>query len=194
MIIRDPPSNWLRKLQMAPEFNVALFAFLLNYPWEFLQVPFFSEMPNMAHWDAVLFCTRAALGDVLIALSAYWVVAGLRRRRGWLGQTDFHAILVFIAVGIVITIVLEWHATVLQQRWAYGELMPTLPLLGTGLAPLLQWVILPPMILWLARRQMLAEFYLQQLEHDGPTGHDDGPDARGGQDAARSDASGGHQR
>lgn len=81
-------------------------------------------------------------------------------------RPDLHSILVFITVGIVITIVLEWHATVLQQRWAYGELMPTLPILGTGLAPLLQWLILPPLILWFARRKVLAECYLQQLDSD----------------------------
>lgn len=149
---------------MVPELNVALFAFLLNFPWEFLQVPLFKEMPDMGHWEAVLFCTRATLGDVLIALSAYWVVAGFRRSWDWLRQPDALAFLLFIAVGIVITIVLEWHATVLQQRWEYADSMPTMPLLGTGLAPLMQWLLLPPLILWLARRQMLAEVYLQQLE------------------------------
>ncbi|WP_162899861.1 hypothetical protein [Halomonas sp. JS92-SW72] len=56
------------------------------------------------------------------------------------------------------------HATVLQDRWQYGELMPTLPLLGTGLAPLLQWLLLPPLIVWLARRQLLGVIYLQQVD------------------------------
>ncbi|WP_220250545.1 hypothetical protein [Billgrantia montanilacus] len=151
----------LKRLLASPEFNVALFAFLLNFPWEFLQVPLFVAMPEMAHWDAVLFCTRATLGDVLIALIAFWVVAGLRRHRSWLLRPDTRSILGFIAIGIVITVGLEWHATELQQRWQYAERMPTLPLLGTGLAPLLQWLLLPPLILWLARRQMLGESCLQ---------------------------------
>ncbi|WP_205527550.1 hypothetical protein [Halomonas sp. JS92-SW72] len=42
--------------------------------------------------------------------------------------------------------------------------MPTLPLLGTGLAPLLQWLLLPPLIVWLARRQLLGVTYLQQVD------------------------------
>lgn len=154
----------MRQLLATPEFNVVLFALLLNFPWEFLQVPLFAEMPAMAHWDAVLFCTRATLGDVLIALVAYWVVAGVRRRRDWLRCPDAKAIAGFVAVGVVITIGLEWHATVLQDRWQYGELMPTLPLLGTGLAPLLQWLLLPPLIVWLARRQLLGVIYLQQVD------------------------------
>lgn len=153
----------LKRGLATPEFNVALFAFLLNYPWEFLQVPFFAEMSTMSHWEAVRFCTRATLGDVPIALVAYWVVAALRRRRDWLRCPDVKAIAGFVAVGIVVTIGLEWHATELQQRWQYAEGMPTLPLLGTGLAPLLQWLVLPPLIVWLARRQLLGERCLMTL-------------------------------
>lgn len=149
------------RLLVTPEFNVALFALLLNFPWEFMQVPLFAEMPAMAHWDAILFCTRAALGDVLIALVAFWGVAALRRQRGWLLCPDARAVLGFVAVGIAITIGLEWHATALHQRWQYAEGMPTLPLLGTGLMPLLQWLLLPPLVAWLARRQIVGEACLQ---------------------------------
>ncbi|QTF92871.1 hypothetical protein [Halomonas sp. BM-2019] len=152
------------RLLATPEFNVALFAFLLNYPWEFLQVPFFAEMPTMTHWEAVRFCTRATLGDVLIALVAYWAVAAVLRRRDWLLRPDIRAIAGFVVVGVVITIGLEWHATALQDRWQYAERMPTLPLLGTGLAPLLQWLLLPPLVVWLVRRQMLGEACLRRRD------------------------------
>ncbi|MDR5904907.1 MULTISPECIES: hypothetical protein [Halomonadaceae] len=156
------------RLLATPEFNVALFAFLLNYPWEFLQVPLFAEMPEMGHWDAVLFCTRATLGDVLIALVAYWAVAAVLRQRDWLLRPHGRAIAGFVVVGVVITIGLEWHATVLQDRWQYAERMPTLPLLGTGLAPLLQWLVLPPLVVWLARRLMLGEACLRRPDVGAP--------------------------
>jgi hypothetical protein len=151
----------VNRLTGSPEFNVALFAWLLNFPWEFLQVPFFAEMPSMAHWQAVRFCTQAALGDVLIALGAYWIVAMLRRDRAWILQANAAAMLAFIALGVVATLGLEWHATVLQQRWQYSDLMPRLPFLGTGLTPVLQWLLLPPLVIWLARRQILGHKYLQ---------------------------------
>jgi hypothetical protein len=32
--------------------------------------------------------------------------------------------------------------------------MPTLPVLGTGLLPLLQWIFLPPLIAWFVHRQL----------------------------------------
>jgi hypothetical protein len=140
-----------------PELNLGLFAFLLNFPWEFLQVPFYEEMPTLGHWDAVRLCAQAAFGDMLIALGAFWVVAAVRRDRAWIRAPDAAATLGFVAVGITVTVGLEWHATVLGDRWQYSDLMPTVPVLGTGLAPLLQWTVLPPLILWLARRRILGQ-------------------------------------
>jgi hypothetical protein len=39
-------------------------------------------------------------------------------------------------------------------RWGYTDTMPTLPLTPIGLVPLAQWLVLPPIILWLAQRQL----------------------------------------
>jgi hypothetical protein len=73
----------LYALTWTPEFNVALFTLLLNYPWEFLQVPLFERMPQTQHWDAVKACSRTAAGDAVIALAAYGAVAlTLRNRNG----------------------------------------------------------------------------------------------------------------
>ncbi len=146
----------LRLVHSAPELHVALFALLLNLPWEFLQAPLYVGMPTMPHWQAVQACTQAALGDVLIALTAYWAVAGWRRRRDWLRDYGTKECLGFVLVGVGLTVALEWHATLGSQRWEYVPLMPSLPWLGTGLSPLLQWLILPPLILWMSRRHLLG--------------------------------------
>ena len=71
-------------VRSARELHVALFAFLLNLPWEFLQVPLYAGMPVMPHWEAVQTCIQAALGDVLITLMAYWSVVVWHRRHDWL--------------------------------------------------------------------------------------------------------------
>lgn len=137
-----------------PEFNVVLFAFLLNYPWEFLQVPLFLGMPTADHWEAIVFCSRAAGGDALIALFGFWVVGAIWRNRDWIVRPRSGQVLAFVVVGILVTIGFEWHATVIAQRWEYSPLMPVVPVIGTGLSPLLQWTILPPLIVWLVRRQI----------------------------------------
>jgi hypothetical protein len=137
-----------------PEFNVALFALLLNYPWEFLQVPLFQDMPTADHWDAIVLCSRAAGGDALIALLGFWVVALTWRCRDWMLRPRVGQVVAFALVGIVVTVGFEWHATVIAQRWAYAPHMPVIPLLGTGLSPVLQWTLLPPLVVWLVKRQI----------------------------------------
>jgi len=137
-----------------PEVNVAIFGFLLNYPWEFLQVPFFEGMSEAPHWDAVLFCSRAALGDALIAVTAFWAVALAARSRAWLEVPTARRVLGFMAIGLAITLVFEWLATEVWDRWQYAEAMPVLPVVGTGLLPVLQWILLPPLIVWFCHRQL----------------------------------------
>ncbi|MEW5926088.1 MAG: hypothetical protein AB1941_01245 [Gemmatimonadota bacterium] len=136
-----------------PEVNVAIFAFLLNFVWEFWQVPFFEGMAAAPHWDAVRLCTRATLGDAGIALVGFWAVAAARSR-AWILRPTWGEVAGFTAVGVAITFAVEWLATEVWGRWAYAESMPTLPLLGTGILPLLQWMVLPPLVVWFVHRQL----------------------------------------
>jgi hypothetical protein len=146
----------LQSLTWTPEFNVVLFALLLNYPWEFLQAPLFEGMSQSPHWAAVKTCTRAALGDAVIALCAYWSVAILVRNRAWMVRATVGSVLCFIAFGATFTVVIE--RLVLTGTWivdwSYSSLMPVVPVLGVGLSPLLQWVVLPPLVVWLVARQI----------------------------------------
>ena len=137
-----------------PEVNVAIFAFLLNLAWEFAQVPLFAGMPSAAHWAAIQVCARATMGDVGIAVLAFWAVAiGAGSRRWVLHPTAKH-VWAFLAVGVTVTIVLEWLATQVLGRWAYAPAMPVVPGLGVGLVPVLQWVVLPPLVVWFVRRHL----------------------------------------
>lgn len=121
-----------------PETNVVLFAFLLNLPWELWQIPLFKGMPSLAHWDGVIMCTRAAVGDAAIALFAFWLVAAVTRTRDWIRRPAGVPLGAFVAIGLIVTITLEYSATQIGGRWEYAVAMPRLPLLHTGLTPLLQ--------------------------------------------------------
>ena len=149
-----PSTRW--GITAAPEFNVAVFALLLNYPWELLQVPFFLGMAGAPHWDAILFCSRAALGDAAIALVAFTLVAVPARSRRWILRPTPPRILGFVATGLLITLAFEWIATDVLDRWQYAPAMPRLPVVGTGVLPFIQWILLPPLVLWFARRQVLG--------------------------------------
>ena len=140
-----------------PEFNVFVFALLLNYPWELIQAPLYEGMAAARHWEAVKVCTRATLGDGAIMLLAYWVVAAAKRNRWWLLHPMAFERASFVAVGATVTIVLESLATQsdhAQWGWRYAEAMPIVPGIGVGLSPLLQWIILPLLLLWFVQRQL----------------------------------------
>ncbi len=148
---------WLA-ITSLPEFNVAVFALMLNYPWEFSQVPLFAGMADAPHWTAIQRCALATLGDIVIMLIAYWFVAVIARSRHWIAAPTAAHLTMFVAVGVTITVVIEQLALrgLWFEGWGYSSLMPVVPGLGVGLSPLLQWLVLPPLAAWFVRRQLAA--------------------------------------
>ena len=48
-----------------------------------------------------------------------------------------------ILLGASYTILSEWLNVEIRRTWSYAAAMPVVPWLGTGLAPLLQWLVVP---------------------------------------------------
>lgn len=137
-----------------PEFSVAVYSFLLHFVWEFLQAPTYAGMTEMNHWDGIKLCTSATFGDVGFAMLAFWAASLIARTRSWILNPGLMQTMVFVAVGIGLTIGFEFYYTNISLRWTYSEQMPLVPPFGTGLSPLLQWTIIPPLVLWFTRRQL----------------------------------------
>lgn len=133
---------------------IALFAFGLHFIWEMLHAPLYRGLAEQPHAAGILCCLRATAGDAGIALAAYGVVAAGTRDRQWLADARGPRVAWFVAVGLAVTVALELLSVYRWGRWAYGPAMPTIA--GVGLSPLLQWVVLPPLTLWLARRHVGA--------------------------------------
>lgn len=138
--------------RIPPEFDLTLFSFLLHFVWEFLQAPLYANMHDVGHIEGVAICLRATLGDVVIALAAFWCTAALTTGRHWGDTAGARSVAIFLAVGILATVVLEHLFTEITNRWSYGEAMIRLPFIGTGLSPIAQWVVVPLIVLWLMRR------------------------------------------
>lgn len=137
-----------------PEAKVAAFSLLLNLPWELGQMPFYRCAETLSKRDAVAFCVLASLGDAAIAAAAYRAVARASGSRDWVLDPSPRQVAGFVGAGLALTVVFEWVATEVIDQWQYAPAMPRLPLLGTGLAPLLQWTLLPPLVLALAGRRL----------------------------------------
>ena len=136
------------------EINLFFFAFLINFVWEMLQMPLFSYPLNASIVQINLACLQASAGDAAMIVIAFWIVAILLKGRGWIFHPSVGSLALFLLPGIVMTVVFEALATGLLHRWTYAEAMPILPGLGTGLAPLAQWLILPPIIAFIVKRQL----------------------------------------
>ena len=140
----------------APEFSVAIFALLLNFAWEILQAPLYAGMADMPHAQVTKVCLQATVGDAVIMLLAYGAVAAVARSRRWIVAASGWQLTLFITIGVSITAAIELLATRGQWfgNWSYLPTMPLLPGTRIGLAPLLQWVVLPLLTVWFVRRQL----------------------------------------
>jgi len=116
-------------------------------------MPFYEGVKTLEFMSLVRTCTQASLGDGVISIVAYWSGVVTARSRNWIHAITVEPVMTYLAAGLVITIGMEWLATDVLDRWQYAPHMSELPLLGTGLLPILQWLILPPLILWVVRRQ-----------------------------------------
>ena len=139
-----------------PAFNIAIFALLLNLPWEFGQMWLYAGTSEMSHLQGIQICMVATLGDAFIALFAFAVVAALSQSPAWVRAPKRSQAAGFVAIGLAITIAIEIIATRFDGAfsWRYTPAMPVTPWLGIGLAPLLMWLVVPLMILWFVRRQI----------------------------------------
>jgi len=142
--------RWLN----SPEWNVAIFAFLLSFFWEVQQMPFYQVPPELSCFAMIRNCTLATVGDVGIMLTSFWVVAAVSKSLQWVRQPDRRQIGIFTLIGVLITVIFEDLATRWLGIWTYADSMPTVPILGTGLLPLLMWLLIPPLTIWFVKRQL----------------------------------------
>ena len=136
------------------EINFLFFSFLINFVWEMLQMPLFEYPIEFSPSAMNLSCTKASIGDAFITIVSFWFVALIRKNRYWIIKVSFWDLTLFLIPGIVITICFEALATGPLNRWTYSEVMPTIPYIGTGLAPILQWLILPLLTVFIVKRQI----------------------------------------
>ncbi|MFT4582583.1 MAG: hypothetical protein ACI915_002973 [Gammaproteobacteria bacterium] len=135
-----------------PELDTAVIAFFLHFVWEFWQMPWYAEIARVQHLDGVIICTQATFGDVAITLAAYLAVTLAAKDRYWAIRLTTARVAGFLVIGLAITVVLEWLATKVFDRWQYADAMWTVPVLGTGLAPTLQWIFVPMILLLILGR------------------------------------------
>jgi hypothetical protein len=113
-----------------------------HFIWETAQLPLYTLWRTGTPREILSALFHCTGGDILITtatLAAAGVLAWHYRWRtfGW------RMIFTAIALGIAYTNLSEWLNVHILRRWSYTAAMPVLPLIGTGLTPVLQWVVVP---------------------------------------------------
>ncbi len=118
--------------------------------WEILQLPNYTLWSTGTRQElafAVLHCT---IGDAMIAGLSLLVALALFARTEWPATGVARVYAACLVFGVGYTIYSEWLNTSVRRSWIYSDLMPIVPVIGTGLTPLLQWLVVPTLALWLA--------------------------------------------
>ena len=127
---------------------------LANLAWETLQLPLYAIWQTGTWRSIVIAILHCTAGDVIIATTALVVAMVAFGDRQWPRTRRVSVTLTAVTLGIGYTIFSEWMNLVVRKSWAYSDLMPVVPLLGTGISPLAQWIVIPSIGLLWARRSM----------------------------------------
>lgn len=122
---------------------VFIVAVLVNLPWELAQIGLglFADISRRE----MVFCLTCSLGDgvlVLLILGAGRLMFGTL---DWFVRAGFREYVLMISVGAGLAITIELVA-LSGGVWQYERPMPLLPGARVGLFPVLQMMLLPPII------------------------------------------------
>ena len=144
--------NW----RSVPEIRLLVLALPLELLWEIAQFPLYTVW-HEGTWTYILYgLAHCTLGDLIILLVAYWIVALLNRDRDWYLATVLPNGFLFMMLGAVYTVYSEINNVRIKGTWGYTDLMPVVPVVDIGAMPLLQWILIPPVVLWLMRMLALS--------------------------------------
>ena len=125
--------------------------------WEILQLPLYMIWSAGTGREIAFAIFHCLAGDLMIATLSLVAALICFGSPAWPRERFIQVVAATLAIGVGYTVYSEWLNTTVRKAWAYSELMPTLPPFGTGLTPLLQWIVVPMFgfaAIWLRRRRL----------------------------------------
>jgi len=124
-------------------------AVAVNFVWEMAQSVLFAPMGDWVEASSRCAAASVADGVIVVIIATVGVVAF--RRADWFERPGVAGYLFITVLRAAVAALIEWRA-LSSGRWAYVEAMPLIPAVNVGLAPVLQMVVLPPLVLALTAR------------------------------------------
>lgn len=115
---------------------------LCSLVWEILQLPLYTLWTEPDAWRIAYAVAHCTAGDVLIGTTALCIALILSRAGARAHWPNSRIVLWMVFLSLAYTVHSELRNLALGN-WAYSPWMALLPWLDVGLAPLLQWVIVP---------------------------------------------------
>ena len=113
-----------------------------NLLWEVAHMPLYTLWLTGTPAEIAYSVLHCTLGDGLIAATTLGL-ALFMVGHDWPERRTGSVAAVTIGLALAYTIFSEWLNISVRGSWAYRDIMPVLPPFGTGLTPLLQWIVLP---------------------------------------------------
>lgn len=142
-------SNWT-SVALRRWIRWTVLAFLLNTLWELAQLPLYSLWQDSDRSRIAWHVVHCIAGDVLIASILFMLVAAVLKSPDWPNGSPWRGGALFIGLGVAYTAFSEWHNVYQVQAWSYAPEMPLIG--GIGLAPLMQWLLVPILVAIIFRR------------------------------------------
>jgi hypothetical protein len=143
------------KVLGSPVLNFVFFSYIFNATWEWTQSPFFIDSTidlNKIIWYRI----HCSIGDTLILLAGFAVISFYHRSTSWICHPAAGHYLLMVIGGFIYTFFSEYVNVHVKQSWSYSEYMPLVPP-GIGIVPLVQWLIVPPVVMFITKRQIWEE-------------------------------------
>ena len=132
----------------APYIILSIVAGILHFVWEALHLPLYTGYEALGSgWTLVFFATA---GDVMYTLLIVGLVTLIRGDLHWIQRPKKNEYLATALLGGLVACMVEYKALAFH-RWAYAAVMPVVPILGVGLSPLLQMMVLTPISVYVSR-------------------------------------------
>jgi len=126
---------------------------LYSLVWEILQLPLYTLWDEPDPFKIGLSLMHCTVGDAMIGTAAL-VIALIVIRAGNRASWPIIRIGMWtVSVAVTYTILSE-RVNLALGNWSYSAWMPILPLIEIGLAPILQWVLVPLVALWLVNQNV----------------------------------------
>lgn len=142
--------DWLRTLRRYMAFFTCA-----NLLWEFAHMPFYTIWETGTLSEIAFAAFHCTGGDILIGLTAIVLALFVAGTPTWPHCGYRRVATITFAAGLAYTIFSEWLNVDIRAAWSYRDIMPVVPVVGTGLTPIVQWILVPVAAFWWARRSMM---------------------------------------